>query len=94
MSELEPGKILLLASWALLLLAGCSSSDRSYCPVAQTGYRNALGEVNQTLGRYASCVGRSSVVVDCAAEFDQLQSAQSNLDKSVSDVREYCAGNE
>jgi hypothetical protein len=92
MAELALRRILLSASWAFLILAGCSSSDRSYCPVAQTGYRNALGEVNQTLGKYASCVGRSSVVVDCAAEFDALRSAQSNLDKSVSDVRDYCAG--
>ena len=88
-------RVLPAALWAAsLVLAGCSSNDRSYCPVAQTGYRNALGEVNQTLGRYASCVGRSSVVVDCAAEFDSLQSAQSNLDRSVSDVRNYCAGNQ
>jgi hypothetical protein len=85
-------KVSLVVLGASLTIAGCSSNDRSYCPVAQTGYRNALGEVNQTLGKYASCVGRSSVVVDCAADFDALRSAQSNLDQSVSDVRSYCAG--
>jgi hypothetical protein len=81
-----------LALLACLAAAGCAGrpADPSYCGVAQTGYRNALAEVNQHLSQYSSCLGRSTGAADCAADFSALRSAQANLETSAGDVAQYC----
>jgi hypothetical protein len=75
-----------------LAAAGCATktSDPAYCPVAETGYKSALADVNQRLGQYSACLGRNAGAGACAAEFSALRSAQSNLETSASDVAQYC----
>ena len=90
MSRVEAGAAVL--ALLALLAAGCSNQppDPSYCGVARTGYKNSLADVNQRLGQYSACLGRSTGGADCAADFSALRSAQSNLETSASDVAKYC----
>ena len=83
---------ILVAVLALPAIAACSAdtTDHRYCDVSRTGYKNALAEVIQALGKYSSCIGRGTGYPDCSGQFDDLQSAQANLNRSVSDVGQYC----
>ena len=83
---------ILAALLATLVLAACQDrSDRAYCDVSKTGYEHALTEVNQRLSAYQGCLSRAIGSDDCAAQFSDLSSAQSNLQHGASDVRQYCA---
>ena len=77
---------------ALMAMGGCATktSDPAYCGVAQTGYKNDLANVNQRLSQYSACISRSGGSAACSTEFSALRSAQSNLESSASDVRQYC----
>jgi hypothetical protein len=77
---------------ALMAVGGCTTktSDPAYCGVAQTGYKNDLADVNLRLSQYSACIGRGSGSAACSAEFSALRSAQSNLENSAGDVRQYC----
>jgi hypothetical protein len=90
MSRINAGATVL--ALLALMAAGCSNQppNPAYCGVAQTGYKDALADVNRRLGQYSACLGRSTGGADCAADFSALRSAQSNLETSASDVAKYC----
>jgi hypothetical protein len=81
-----------LALLALLAMGGCTTktSDPAYCGVAQTGYKNDLADVNLRMSQYSACISRSTGSAACSTEFSALRSAQSNLESSAGDVRQYC----
>jgi len=76
---------------ALMAVGGCTTktSDPAYCGVAQTGYKNDLSTVNLRLSQYSACIGRGGGAAACSTEFSALRSAQSNLESSAGDVRQY-----
>ena len=84
-------RAVLAASLALVALAGCQSPpDPAYCGVSRTGYEHALTDVNQRLSQYQGCLSKAIGSDDCSAQFSDLSSAQSNLEKGASDIQRYC----
>jgi len=79
------------ASLLAAALAGCeSTADPAYCGVSRAGYEQALTEVGQRLSQYQGCVSKAIGSDNCSAEFAELSSAQSNLERGSSDVQKYC----
>ena len=81
----------LAAFLGALALAGCQETpDPAYCGISKTGYEHALTDVTQRLSDYQGCLSRAIGSDDCSAQFAQLSSAQTNLERGASDVQKYC----
>jgi hypothetical protein len=87
-------RAVLAAFLAASALAGCQDNpDPAYCGVARTGYEHALTEVTQRLSDYQGCISKAIGSDSCSAQFSELSSAQSNLERGSSDVGKYCLKN-
>ncbi len=60
------------------------------CQDAVSGYTSTKSDIATALQAYANCVSSSDGHDDCSTEFDQLKSAQDDLENAVSNYETEC----
>jgi hypothetical protein len=80
--------ILCAASAVCMPLAALATPTE--CQDAISEYKSAKSDIATALQSYANCVSSSDGHDDCSTEFEQLKSAQDDLEGAVSNYESEC----
>jgi hypothetical protein len=82
--------VIMLCVASAVCLARTALAGPTECQEAITEYKSAKSDISSALQLYANCVSSSDGHDDCSTEFEQLKSAQDDLEDAVSKYETEC----